>query len=70
MTELSTETAEVTYPNGMTEQRYDWEGHEAEMRKKDPGYEVGAHGAFPKELTTSQFNLAAVVAGYPEFAIR
>lgn len=70
MTELSTETAEVTYPSGMTEQRYDWEGHNAEMRKKDPGYEVGAHSAFPKELTTSQFNLAAVVAGYPEFAIR
>ncbi|MDN5744216.1 MAG: alpha/beta hydrolase family protein [Nocardioidaceae bacterium] len=70
MTELSTETAEVTYPNGMTEQRYDWEGHNAQMQKTDPGYDVSPHSAFPKELTTSQFNLAAVVAGYPEYAIR
>lgn len=32
--------------------------------------DVGVHSSFPKDLTTSQFNLSAIAAGRPDLAIQ
>ena len=71
MTELSTDNALVSYPGGHTEQRYDVDGFNEYMRGQDPGHgDVGVHSAFPKTMTTSQYNLAAFAAGRPDLAER
>lgn len=71
MTRLSTETTHVTYPNGATELRLGVDDLNKELRMRDPHHsDIGPHSAFPKDRTTSQFNLAAIAAGRPELAPR
>lgn len=71
MTQLSTDTAQVQFPGGVSEQRFDTHGYNTRMRRLDPGHhDVGVHSSFPKDHTTSQFNLAAIAVGQPEMAVR
>lgn len=58
------------YSDGTREARFDPEGHIAGVRKADPDYDVGVHSSFPKDLTTSQFNFAAIAAGRPDLTIQ
>ena len=67
MTQLSTDSAEVSYPGGGTEQRYDVDDYNDFMRGQNPDHgDVGVHSAFPKTMTTSQYNLAAIAACRPD----
>lgn len=70
MEELSTESSNVEYPDGETATKYDVDELNKQGQKVDPDFDVGAHSAFPKPNTTSQYNLAAILAGLPEKAIR
>ena len=69
MNKLSTETVPADHQLGSTEPTYSVKDLNEQLRSENPDHkDIGAHSAFPHERTTSQHNLAAILAGMPEYA--
>lgn len=71
MTKLSTDTVRADDQLGTLETTYSVDDLNDKLRSADPDHDdIGAHSAFPHDETTSQHNMAAILAGRPEFAHR
>lgn len=71
MQQLSTAPGIVEYPEGEKAHKLDVDGLNDQLRRTNPTEdEVSPHSAFPKTDTTSQYNLAAIMAGHPEKTIK